>query len=118
MDFIVALPESQEYTKFCVIVDRFAQMAHFIPIKIQVSIMDLALIFLKNVGRLNGVLESITFDADTLFTCRFCLSLKDLLEDKVKVFTGFHPETDRQTERVNQTLEPYLCSYCSYRQDD
>jgi len=32
--------------------------------------------------------------------------------------TAFHPESDGQTERVNQTLEQYLRSYCTYQQDD
>ncbi|MBW0532890.1 hypothetical protein O181_072605 [Austropuccinia psidii MF-1] len=32
--------------------------------------------------------------------------------------TSYHPETDGQTERVNQILEQYLWLYVSYNQDD
>jgi len=32
--------------------------------------------------------------------------------------TAYHPQTDGQTERVNQEMEQYLWLYCSYWQDD
>ena len=41
----------------------------------------------------------------------------DLLVIQKKQSTAFHPETDRQTEEVNQTIEQYLSYYCTWKQD-
>ena len=37
---------------------------------------------------------------------------------KLHFTSGYHPEADRQTEQVNQTLEQYIWIYCMYQQDD
>jgi hypothetical protein len=37
---------------------------------------------------------------------------------KHKLSTAFYPQTDSQTERINQTLEQYLQCYCSESQDE
>jgi len=118
MDFIVGLPKSDGYTKIWVIVDRFSKMAHFIPLRTEEHIKELALTLVKEIWRLHGLPESIVSDRDTRFTSKFWTSLIQLLQVKLNLSTAFHPESDGQTERVNQTLEQYLISYCSYPQDD
>jgi len=118
MDFIVGLPKSEGYTKIWVIVDRFSKMAHFMPLKTEEHIKELALIFLKEIWPLHELPETIISNRDTQFTSKFWMSLMQLLQVKLNVSTSFHPETDGQTSRVNQTLEQYLRSYCSYQQDN
>ena len=41
-----------------------------------------------------------------------------MLDMKLHFTSGYHPEADGQTERVNQTLEQYLRHYVSYQQDN
>ena len=118
MDWIVDLPESNGYTQIWVIVDRFTKIAHLIPLPTKVSAKDIAKIFPKEIWKTHGLPTDIVSGRDTKITSHFWQVLMDLLGIKTKLSTAFHPETDRQTERVNQTIEQYLRHYCSRKQDD
>ena len=43
--------------------------------------------------------------------------LNRILGIESKILTTFHPQTDRQTERVNQELEQYLSMFIDHRQE-
>src|SRR6266852_8337320 len=93
-------------------------MAYFLPLSTDTPIKDLANLYLKEVWRLHGLSSSAVSDRDNPFQSKFWLSLMELLNMDIRLSTAFHPQTDRQTERVNQVLEQYLRSYYSYQQDD
>ena len=48
---------------------------------------------------------------------RLMRELNGMLEIKSKLSIAFHPQTDRQIERVNQELEQYLRMFIDHRQE-
>ena len=118
MDFIVDLPQSAGMTAIYVVVDRFTKMAHFIPIKGLPSAEETAELFIQHVLRLHGVPEEIISDRGSQFVSHFWKRFLELLNIKRCLSTAYHPQSDGQTERTNQTLEQYLRCFVSYHQDD
>jgi len=68
----------------------------------------LAHLYIKEVVRLHGVPSGIISDRDSKFLSRFWQELQKAFGIKLKVNSSYHPETDGQTERVNQILEDML----------
>ena len=68
----------------------------------------LARIFRDNVWQLHRLPESIISDKGLQFTAGVMKKLNKLLGIDTKLSIAFHPQTDRQTERINQELEQYL----------
>ena len=65
-----------------------------------------------------GVPANIVSDHGSLFTSKFWSTFCFYLGARRRLSTAFHPQTDGQTERQNQTLEHYLRVYCNFAQDD
>jgi len=118
MDFIDGLPDSNGFNSILVIVDRFTKMARFIPTVTTIDSPALATIFLREIFSRHGVPADIVSDRGKHFISHFWSSLCDLLHIKSNLSTAYHPETDGQTERLNQILEQYLRVYVNYQQDD
>ncbi|KAK6224224.1 reverse transcriptase domain protein [Colletotrichum tabaci] len=124
LDFIVKLPKSREpltktwYDSILVIVDRLTKYAYFIPYLESSTAEDLAYTFLKYIISNHGLPKEIVSDRDKLFTSKFWKSLISQLGADHKLSTAFHPQTDGQTERINQILEQYLRCYVNYDQDN
>jgi len=116
-DFITKLPLVQGYDSILVVVDRFTKMAHFVPTTEKAMAEGLARLFRDNVWRLHGLPESIISDRGPQFAAGLMRELNEMLEIKTKLPTAFHPQTDGQTERMNQELEQYLRMFIDHCQD-
>ena len=124
LDFIVKLPKSKEpltgkeYDSIMVIVDRLTKYVHLVPYSESSTAEDLAYTFTKVIFAQHGMPDEIISDRDKLFTSQFWQSLTDQLGIKHKLSTAYHPQTDGQTERTNQTVEQYLRCYLNYQQNN
>ena len=116
-DFIVKLPLAQGYDPILVVCDHLTKMAHFIPTMEKTSAAGLARLFRDNVWKLHGLPESIILDRGAQFTAGMMRELNERLGIRTKLSTAYHPQTDRQTERVNQELEQYLRMFVDHRQE-
>jgi len=93
-------------------------MAHFVPCKKSISGEETARLFLDNIYRYHGLPDDIISDRGPQFISKFWRSLFDILKVDIRLSSAFHPQTDGQTERVNQVLEQYLRCMINYQQDD
>ena len=89
-------------------VDRFTKMGHFIPTTKKTSTEGLAHLFRDNVWKLHGLPDSIISDRGPQFTVGIIKELNCMLGIETKLSMAFHPQTDSQTERMNQELKQYL----------
>ena len=117
-DFIVDLPKSHGYDSILVFIDRLTKMSHLIPCTKTATAPDFARMYMDYIIRLHGLPDSIVSDRGAIFTSRFWKSLANMMGTRQRLSTAFHPQTDGQTERMNQTVEQYLRMYCNYQQDN
>jgi transposase InsO family protein len=118
VDFIVKLPKSSGFDSIMVVVDRLTKMAVCVPCCEAMSAEEFAKLFVERVFCEHGLPKDIVSDRGATFLSRFWGRICEILGVKLKFSSAFHPQTDGQTERVNQVLEQYLRMYTNYCQDD
>ncbi|AEO55973.1 hypothetical protein MYCTH_2043746, partial [Thermothelomyces thermophilus ATCC 42464] len=124
MDFITKLPESKDtatgvtYDSILTVVDRLTKWAYFFPYKESWTAEQLADVIYRQVASVHAWPQEWITDRDTKFASKFWQALMQRLGVNSKLSTAYHPQTDGQTERLNQVVEQYLRSYVNYQQDD
>jgi hypothetical protein len=113
VDFIVELLESHGYNTIMYIVDSLTKRAHFIPTHTTINAEGTALLFSKEVWKHHGTPRGVVSDRGPQFVTAFTRELYKLLGIKLALSTDYHPQTDSQTEHVNQVIEGYLHTFTS-----
>ena len=105
VDLIVELPTSHRYDALLVVVDRLSKQVHVIPTTSDINSVGVARLFQDYILRHHGLPEEIISDHGTQFVSQFMRELNKLLGIKTAASTAYHPQTDGQTERINQEIE-------------
>ncbi|WVZ89845.1 hypothetical protein U9M48_036199 [Paspalum notatum var. saurae] len=95
LDFIEGLPVSDRFNTILVVVDKFTKYGHFLAL-------------LSQLFRLHGLPRMIISDRDQVFTSAVWQELFRLSDTVLMMSSSYHPQTDGQTERLNQCLEGFL----------
>ena len=124
LNFIVKLSKFKKrvtetvYDSILIIVNQLTKYSYFLLYKKASTAEDLVYTFFRTIVTNHELSDEIISNRDKLFTSKFWKSLVNQLKIHHKLSTAYHSQTNKQTERINQTLKQYLRCYINYRQND
>ena len=108
LDFVTRLPPLNGNTTILTVVDRFSKMMHFIPLPKLPSAKEMAEVMLRQVFRLHGFPKDVVLDRGLQFASHLWKAFCSLLGATVSLTSGYHPQSNGQTEHLIQELETGL----------
>jgi hypothetical protein len=117
-DFKSFPKDKQGYNNVFVVVDRLGKRAFSLPCKKEVSAVIAAKLYYEHIWRIYGTPETATSDRGPQFISAFTNELCKLTGVKQKLSTAYHPQTDGNTEILNQYLDQRLRPFINHFQDD
>ena len=102
MDFVTGLPTPKGYDSIFVVVDMLTKVAHLFAIRKDSTVRDVAHVFMHGVFLHHGLPRRIILDRDSKFTSNFWKAIFEVTGTQLSFSTAYHPQTDGQTERLNQ----------------
>jgi len=118
VNFVVKLPESSGHNTVMTVVDSISKRVHFVLTHTMVTVEGVTRLFPHHVWKLHGLPKCVVSNCGPQFVASFTKELYRLLGIQLSSSTAWHPQTDRQTECINQKLDQFLCLFVNERQND
>ena len=93
-------------------------MVHYKPVKVTINAPGLAEVIIGVIVRHHGLPELIVTNRGSFFTSKFWSSLCYFHDIKRRLSIAFHPQTNGQTGRQNNTIKAYLLAFVNFEQND
>lgn len=103
LDFIEGLPKFRQFNTILAVIDKFPNL-----VTLFLCLILTQQSYLNNIYKLHGMPKVLVSDRDRVFTSALWKELFKLSDTVLNMSSAYHPQTDGQTERLNQCLETYL----------
>ena len=114
LDFITDLPISDGFDSILVTVDHgLTKGVTFTPCNKTIDALGTADIYISEVYKRFGLPDVLISDRGPQFAAKVFQEIRKALKIDHRMSTAYHPQTDGETERVNQELEIYLRMFCT-----
>ncbi|KAG5727068.1 hypothetical protein E4T56_gene20327 [Termitomyces sp. T112] len=117
-DYIGPLPTSRGYDMIQVVCDKATKHAHFLGAHVMDDAAAMCNGFMERVWCLHGTPKKVISDRGPQFVAHYVKRMWERLGIKPALSMAHHPQSDGQTERLNQELEVYLRAFIDYYQDN
>lgn len=118
MDFKSFPVDKHGYDTAYVVIDRLSKQSTSIPYYKTTTTKDIVQLYVSYIYRYRGAPQTIISDRGPQFISDFWNEFCRILGIKLKLSTAFHPQTDGQTEVINQYLDQRLRPFVNHYQDN
>jgi transposase InsO family protein len=101
-----------------VVVDCFSKATIVSSCRKDITAEETSKLYLNIVWQRTGLPQQVISDHGPQFVSKVMRELWDKLGVKASLSIAFHPQTDREMERVNQEIEQFFCVFCNFQQDN
>ena len=118
VDLVTSLPPSAGFDSLLVVVDHgLSKGVILTPCNKTIDTKGVTELFFKHVFLHFGLHDALISDRGPQFASAFAMELARILGYDLKLSTAYHPQTDGETEQVNQEIEMYLRLFCQGQPD-